>query len=375
MNGKQRFKYNILVINWQDIRNPLSGGAEVHFHEIFKRVAALGHTVTLLCCEFPGAAHEEIIDGVRIIRRGQRPLFNYYVPRAYRQLRRQTPFDLVIDDLNKIPFYTPLFVREKLLTIVHHFFGRSIYLQTSFLPASYVYLAEKLVPLIYRHVPFACVSESTREELRRLGIRSPIDILPNGVDTSDYRMMPNLQSKQPLIGYLGRIKKYKSVEHLLQALPLIRKAFPDVKLLIIGEGDHRPHLQSMVEEMGLSAAVEFTGMVSHEEKINYLNRLWLAVNPSPKEGWGLTVIEANACGVPVVAAESPGLRDSVRHEQTGLLYPYGDIDKLAENVILLLKDAEKRRRLGKAARAWAEMFSWDQSAKKALEIIAKTCGY
>ncbi|MBN2355437.1 glycosyltransferase family 4 protein, partial [candidate division KSB1 bacterium] len=317
--------YHILAINWQDIRNPMGGGAEVHFHEIFKRLVAAGHTVTLLCCGFKGAAAEESIDGIRIVRRGSRGLFNYFVPRAYRQLARQHHYDVVIDDLNKIPFYTPLFVKEKLLTIVHHFFGRSIYLETSFLPASYVFLSEKLVPLVYKNVPFACVSDSTRQELRACGIKASIDLLPNGVDVASYKQMPQLRSKSPLIGYLGRLKKYKSVEHVIQAMSIIRQAVPETKLLIIGEGDYRPHLQRRVQEAGLQDAVEFTGMVSHEEKIRRLNQLWLTVNPSQKEGWGLTVIEANACGLPVVAADSPGLRDSVQHNRTGILYRYGDI--------------------------------------------------
>ena len=165
----------ILVINWQDIRNPLSGGAEVHFHEIFSRVAAMGHSVTLLCSAFAGAAAEEQVDNIRVVRCGLRNLFNFVVPAAYRRLRRAEAFDVVIDDLNKIPFYTPCFVREPLLTIVHHLFGRSIYLETSWLPASYVYWSERLAVRIYRRTPFAVVSESTREELRSLGITAPND--------------------------------------------------------------------------------------------------------------------------------------------------------------------------------------------------------
>lgn len=365
--------YHTLVINWQDIRNPMGGGAEVHFHEIFKRVVAAGHRVTLLCSMFPGAAVEENIDGIHVARRGRRSLFNFYVAKAYRELRRQNNFDVVFDDLNKIPFYTPLFVKEKLITIVHHLFGPSIFLETSFFPASYVYLAEKLVPLVYKKVPFACVSESTKQELRSLGIRSPIDLLPNGVDVGEYNSSPELRSRSPLIGYLGRLKKYKSVDHLLQAMPSIINAVPEAKLLIIGEGDYRLHLQRQVERMGLQKVVTFTGMVTQEEKVMYLNRLWLAVNTSPKEGWGLTVIEANACGLPVIAADSPGLRDSVKNEINGVLYPYGDIAQMATEIVELLRNTKRREKIGQSARHWAESFSWDRSAEKAIQLIAKTC--
>lgn len=360
----------ILVINWQDIRNPLSGGAEVHFHEIFRRVAAMGHPVTLLCSFFAGAAPEEEIDGIRIVRSGSRNFFNFSVPAAYRRLRRRQAFDVVIDDLNKIPFFTPCFVREPLLTIVHHLFGRSIYLEASLLPASYVYWSERLALRIYRRTPFAVVSESTRAELRQLGITSPIELLPNAVDHDRYGVAPAERSPEPLICHLGRLKRYKSVEHLLRALPLVHAVLPATRLVIVGEGDHRPALEALAEELGIREAVRFTGQVSHEEKVCWLNRAWVAVNPSPKEGWGLTVIEANACGVPVVAADSPGLRDSVQDHETGLLYPYGEIETLAAGLITLLRDRELRERMGEAARRWAGTFSWDESARKALAILA-----
>ena len=359
----------ILVINWQDIRNPLSGGAEVHFHEIFRRVAAMGHAVTLLCSAFAGAAAEEEIDGIRIVRCGSRQLFNFAVPAAYRRLRKAQAFDVVIDDLNKIPFYTPCFVQEPLLTIVHHLFGRSIYLETSWLPASYVYWSERLALRIYRRTPFAVVSESTRDELRGLGITAPVELLPNAVDHERYPYAPVERSPEPLICHLGRLKRYKSVEHLLRALPRVLSSLPDTRLVIVGEGDHRPALEALAGELGIGGAVTFTGQVSHEEKVNWLNRAWVAVNPSPKEGWGLTVIEANACGVPVVAADSPGLRDSVRDRETGLLYPYGEIEALAGGLITLLCDRTLRERMGEAARLWAGTFSWDQSARKAVAIL------
>ena len=99
-----------------------------------------------------------------------------------KKLLKKESYDIVIDDINKIPFYTPLFVKQPLLGLVHHFFGKSIFLQTSLLPASYVYFSEKIVPRIYRKVPFAAVSESTKQELRDVGISSQIDLLPNAVD-------------------------------------------------------------------------------------------------------------------------------------------------------------------------------------------------
>ncbi len=366
---------NILAINWQDIKNPFGGGAEVHFHEIFRRVAASGHPVTLLCCTFPGAKKEEMVDGIKIIRRGSRNFFNYCVPAEYKKLRKKRQFDIVIDDINKIPFYTPLYVKEPQLAILHHFFSKSIYLETNFIPASYVYLSEKLVPLIYRNVPFAVVSESTRRELKRKGVRSQIELVHNAVDPALYGYTPQMRSKTPLIGYLGRVKKYKSIDHILRAMPAVLSVVPETRLLIIGDGDYRKNLEELANSLGIHDKVRFTGHVPHEEKVKLLNTLWLAVNPSPKEGWGLTVIEANACGVPVIAADSPGLRDSVVHKETGTLYPYGNIRQLANQIINLLNSQEKISKFSKNSLNWVNHFCWDESAAKIIDMIKAAIGH
>ncbi|MBN1466993.1 glycosyltransferase family 4 protein [candidate division KSB1 bacterium] len=363
--------FHILVINWQDITHPLGGGAEVHFHEIFKRVVAAGHRVTLLSCHYQDAPFEETLDGVRIVRRGQRDFFNYTVPRAYRELRARERIDLVFDDLNKIPFYTPLFVKEPIVAIAHHFFGKHIFLEVSFQYGSYVYLSEFLVRFIYRSTPFAVVSESTRAELRHWGIKSEIDLLPNAVDLQRYEVLPGKKSSSPVIGYLGRIKKYKSVDHIIRAMPAIVEKIPDVMLKIIGDGDALPELRQLARQLAVDKNVEFTGHVSHAEKVRLINESWIVVNPSSKEGWGLTVIESNACRVPVVAAYSPGLIDSVIDGKTGTLYEYGNITKLANSVVDLLQNHEKRESLADNARRWAERWNWDDSAAKAIRIIEK----
>ncbi|MDZ7722687.1 MAG: glycosyltransferase family 4 protein [candidate division KSB1 bacterium] len=367
MNTKQ---YNILIINWQDITHPLGGGAEVHAHEIFRRVAAKGHHVTFLCCRYGGAATSEWIDGMRVIRCGSRNTFNFLVPFVYQKLNRTYNFDIVFDDINKIPFFTPLFVKKPLIAIVHHFFGKSIFMQASYLQAQYVCQSERLVPFFYRNTPFAVVSDSTRKELRDKGISTDIYALPNAVDVQKYSWLHQKEDK-PLIGYLGRLKKYKKIDHLIKALPEIFSHRPDAWCVIIGDGDYKASLIKLVDRLELRDRVHFTGHVTHKEKVQWLNRLWVAVNPSPKEGWGLTVIEANACGVPVIASDSPGLRDSVVHEKTGYLYPYGDLSKMKDYLNMLLDDAELRNKLAVQSRRWAESFQWDASADHALDIIEK----
>ncbi len=359
-------RYDILAFNWQDVTHPQSGGAEVHFHEIFKRLAGRGHCVTLACCKYAGAKKAEMLDGIHIRRYGNRNMFNYSVPFAYRELRKKG-VDIVFDDINKIPFYTPCFVREPICAIVHHLFAKSIYLETNWLSASYVYVSEKLIPFVYRETPVAAVSQSTIDELQRKGMQGPVFLLPNAVDLRQFRageMQP-----EPLIGYFGRLKKYKSVEHFIKAIPLIKKQLPAARFVVLGGGDYQQKLENLARELGVESSVIFTGYVGHSKKIEWLQRMWCAVNPSPKEGWGLTVIEANACGTPVVAADSAGLRDSVVDQETGFLYPYGDIKALADKVILLCNQSERLLQIKARALKWAAKFDWDRSADLALHII------
>lgn len=362
----------ILVINWQDIRNPLGGGAEVHLHEIFSRIAARGHDVTLLCSAFPGCAREETIDGIRVVRRGGRQTFNFTVPGAYRSLARGGGFDIVVDDLNKIPFFTPLFVRAPLIAVAHHLFDRSIFLETNFLVGSYVYWTERLALSLYRRagVPFMVVSPSTREEFVRRGYRvENLPIVHNCVDHRLYRPTGVPRSPTPLIGCFGRLKKYKSVDHLLRALPAVARAVPEVRAAIIGDGDDRPRLEGVARDMGLADRVVFTGHVTENRKVELLQEAWVNVATSSKEGWGLTVLEANACGTPVIASDVPGLRDAVRNGETGLLYPYGDIPRLAETLTSLLRDTPARRRLAEHALHWAREFDWENAAETALGVL------
>ena len=154
----------ILVVNWQDVTNPLAGGAEVHLHEVFERIAARGHEVTLFCHYFKGAAREEMRNGIRIIRHGGRSLFNFYIPWWYWKRFRKEGYDIIVDDVNKIPFYTPLFVNKPIQGVTHHLFGKSIFLETVFPFALYVHLSEKLIKPVYRHVHFIIGSPSTHKE-------------------------------------------------------------------------------------------------------------------------------------------------------------------------------------------------------------------
>jgi glycosyltransferase involved in cell wall biosynthesis len=360
----------ILALNWQDLKNPLSGGAEVHLEELLRRLAAMGHSVTLFCSNFKGGATEEVVEGVRIIRAGSRFNFNWIAPRHIRRLIRSERYDLFLEDINKIPFYTPFYQRLPTLVIVPHLFSTTVFSEINFVLGSYIYISEMPLTLVYRRKRFCVISESTQADMVARGIpEKNISVIHCGIDAGLYNNDKGYAKyDHPSVLYLGRIKKYKSVHHLIEAFKIVKASIPDARLRIVGAGDYLPRLQARAEELGLSGSVEFPGFVPEEKKVEYLCRTHVAVYPSLKEGWGLTNIEANSCGTAVVAADTPGLRDSVKDGVSGLLYEYGDIAQLADKIRLLLTDHELRARVEAGGLAWAARFNWDLAADRFLNL-------
>lgn len=363
---------NLLVFNWQDLSHPLAGGAEVHLHETYSRIAAMGHQVTLFCSSYEGAKRTEEMNGITVIREGGRFLFNYVVMRKYFTTFRNGGFDLIVDDVNKIPFYTPSYVKEPVLGELHHLLGTSVFQETIFPLASYVYLAERASLPMYRKIHFMIHSPSTQTEVTANGF-SPdrIHYVPYGMNHQLFRTTGIPKSSVPLIGALGRLKKYKSFDHLIEAFPIVKKVIPEAKLVIVGDGDDRPRLEELAAKSGVGSDITFTGFVSEQEKVEWLNRMHVAVNTSAKEGWGLTAIEANACGTTTVSSNVQGLRDAVLDSETGLLYEYGNREQLAEKVILLLRDAALRERLTAAALQRSKEFDWQIGAERTMEVIER----
>ncbi|MBN1826782.1 MAG: glycosyltransferase family 4 protein [Candidatus Eisenbacteria bacterium] len=365
----------ILVVNWRDGKNPEAGGAEVHLHEIFGRIAAMGNSVTLLAHRFPGALEEEYVGGVRVLRVGGKFDFHFHVlPAWFRRLRREG-YDVVVEDLNKLPFFLPLAVRVPCGAILHHFFGSSIWKETNPLFAAYVGAGEWVVRHTYRKIPFCVVSESTADELRRNGFADErIRIIHNAVDHDLYKPDRSVEPAPGRILYLGRVKKYKGIDLILHALVRIRREIPEAHLVVVGQGDDLPRLHRLKDRLGLADAVSFHGFVDTATKVDLLRRAMVMVTPSPKEGWGVTTIEGNACGTPVVASDAPGLRDAVRDGRTGFLFPYGDVEAMADRVRRLLTDRELRRRFSEEAVLWAGRFRWDRSAEETLEWLRALAG-
>jgi len=354
----------LLVINWQDLANPQAGGAEVHLHEIFGRLARRGHEVTLLCSGFPGAKAADEADGMRILRTGGRHSFTLAAAPYYRRHLAREPFDVVVEDLNKIPLFTPYWIRRPLVVLVHHLFGATAFREASVPFAAATWLFERPLPLVYRGLPAEAVSESTRDDLVARGLRrDDIRVIHNGVDVDFFRPDPSVpREPEPTFLSVGRLKKYKRIDHAIEAVALLKSRGRTVRLRIAGKGDDEPRLREAVGRLGMGDRVAFEGFVTEEGKRDLMRRAWATVQPSPKEGWGITNVEAAACGTPTVASDSPGLRESVVHEETGLLYPHGDTEKLAAAMERLAVAPAEVARLGESAHRFAQQFTWDRAA-------------
>ena len=187
---------------------------------------------------------------------------------------------------------------------------------------------------------------------------------------------PPLLERSRRVVYVGRLEAYKHVDVMLRAMAQLGDRFPDCEILVIGKGAARPSLEALAQELGIAERTRFTGFVSDEERDALVGEARVCVCPSVKEGWGITVIEANALGVPVVATDAPGLRDAVRHDETGLLVadaaPEVFSERLASAVERLLTDEALLTRLSSQALAWSRRFDWDSSAQRMAEVIEET---
>ena len=353
----------ILVLNWQDRENPQAGGAEEHIHQVFGRLAERGYEVTLLASGFRGCAPRAELDGIEVHRTGGRYTFSVAAPLYYRSRLRHGGWDMVVDNLNKVPLFSPWWVTAPVVPVVQHLFGATAFREANLPLATATWLLERPLPLAYGGLPMIAISYSTRDDLIARGVRAPVEVIPVGVDSSRFTPDPSgRRTDAPSLLYLGRLKRYKGVDLLLRAVAMLAGKGLRVDFVIAGTGDARPELERLAGDLGITGQVTFAGFVDDDTKIELMRTSWVHGLTSAIEGWGITVIEAGACGTPSVASDAPGLREALLDGETGLLVPHGDVEALADAIRRLVTDAELRARLGTGARRYAESLSWERTS-------------
>jgi glycosyltransferase involved in cell wall biosynthesis len=233
-------------------------------------------------------------------------------------------------------------------------------------------LEDKLYPFFYRDIPLVTFSESTKRDFVGIGFREPnIIVAPHALahvmfansfntDTIAKRLLsyqePIEKNGVPMFVCLGRLKKYKGVQDAILAMGEVIKKTPEAKLVILGKGDYQESLLRLVRDHSLAKNVLFLGYVPFEEKLRLIKQSHALIMPSYKEGFPTPILEAHACGTPVVATDAIGISDYVRPGVNGLLYPPGNWRKLAE----LLSDILENDTLGRLGRSdQAKRFTMD----------------
>lgn len=360
----------ILVANWRCIKNPEMGGAEVHFHEIFKLIVKMGHEVTLVVHSFPNAKKEETIDGIKIHRVGSKFIFKYAFKWFYKMYLAKNNYDLIVDDISKIPMDTPRYINKPIVGILHHIHGSTLYKEIPAYMAFYISQCEKRIPKYYSKTPMFTVSPSTKDELVALGQpEAKIDYLYNAIDQELFEKTKIEKSETPLLVYVGRIKKYKQVDLVIDVLPKLLEKYPNLELHIGGTGDNLEELKNYASQKGVLDSVKFLGFLSEDDKAKLLGRAWIFVTMAMKEGWGITVIEANAMNTPVVGSNVSGLRDSIKDGETGYLVEMYNEEDLIVKISDLIENKEKLNQFSENAKEWSLQFSWQSSAEHFIKKV------
>ncbi|KAA1417857.1 glycosyltransferase family 4 protein [Nocardioides humilatus] len=369
----------VVVVNWRDLDHSLAGGSEIYAWELACGLRDGGAEVEFLTAREPGQEATTVRDGIVVRRRGN--ALSFYPHTALRLLARRRRVDAVIDPSCGLPSFAPLFVRRStpVLLVMHHVHQEQF--STHFprpVAALGKWLERVAMPAVYRRRPVVAVSESTVEEMRgQLGWTGPVGLLHNGAD------LPPLGAGNPLakdpdrVAVLGRLVAHKRVDAVIRAIAVLCPTRPLLHLDVIGKGPERDDLERLAAELGIADRVTFHGFVDDPTKATLLARAAVHVCASDAEGWGQVVIEAAGHGVPTLARDVPGLRDSIQPQRTGwLVADDRDLDvvggRLTATLAQALAEADDpamRAQRFEACQRWAHHFDWEQMRREARDLV------
>lgn len=362
---------NITILSLRGpTRKGIRGGAREYIEEISKGLVKNGHDVNIICGAEPSKDlyESEIIDGVNIIRVGKTRWSIFSIIKHYIQnLRDKT--DVLIENMVSFPMYVPLFKgKKKNYTIVHHLTGKEYFKTHGRLIALLGYFMESVtLRVFYRNSNFIAVSNFTKNALTLNGINNRKIYIVNPGIRENYFFQAE-KSKNPTIFFLGRYSGTggnKKVDHLIEAFRQVQIKIPNAELFIGGKGDNI----DILKEKAAGYNIEFLGLLTDEEKRSYMQKSWIFASPSLAEGFGITWIEANACGTPVVAYKINGL-DTV-NESCSIMVEKNNINELANAIVKLCEGKNKILSMQNQCIKNADKYTWSSSVDKFIKILNK----
>lgn len=241
----------------------------------------------------------------------------------------------------------------------------------------FTFIYSLLTPLIKRIWKDAQFVISNSEGLKALALRSKpekeIGVIYNGIDVQEFHPQPELHDANEFRLICGtRVTPRKGIRFLIQAMDVLAVKYPQIRLVVVGEGDEKQSLENLVRGIGLSDKVNFLGFVPREKAAEYYGRGDVYVSPSLNEGMANFMLECMALGMPIVATDVGGTRELLTEGENGLIIKVGDYADIAEKIEYLLQNPDLKEKMGKASRERAEKMSWENVAKQYHEAYVET---
>lgn len=386
----------VLMLSWE-YPPVMVGGLGRHVHALATSLAATGHDVTVITRHADGAPVEEHAEGVRIVRAPEDPpafplatpsllawtmAFNHTLTRAALRAAAAGTYD-VIHAHDWLVTHTAVTLKEHLgLPLVATIHATEAGRHQGWLPEEMNKCIHTVEWWLGHEASRVLVcSGYMKWEVSRLLELAPsrVDVIPNGVDDRLWRAprravvaaRSRFAAGGPLIGYAGRLVYEKGVQHLVGAVPVLRKQHPELRVVIAGDGPYLPELQEETSRLGLHDSVSFPGFLSTAELPAMLAATDATVVPSMYEPFGMVALEAAAAGAPLAVAATGGLAEIVEPGVTGVMFPHSDPDALADAVDTLLADAVFARRVARRARDMVtRRYGWAAIASQTAESYA-----
>jgi glycosyltransferase involved in cell wall biosynthesis len=363
----------IHLLSWRDLADVEAGGSEVHAATVARLWAEAGIDVTLRTSYAQGHAPVISRDGYRVIRRAGRYLI---FPRAVLSelIGRHGRSDALVEIWNGMPFLSPIWYRGPKVVLLHHVHAEMWQMvlgdERPWAATLGDTIERRIAPFAYRRTPIITLSSSSKDDIVDQLHLPPgnVDVVAPGIDpmfTPGGEKAPD-----PHAVAVGRLVPVKRYDHLIRALAEARRRQPRLSLTIVGEGYERERLDQLVLELDLVDWVTFVGRVSDLELVALYRRAWMVVSASAREGWGMSLTEAAACGTPAVATRIVGHSDAVIDGRTGVLVDPDDAGALGAAIADIAGDDDRRNQLGAEALANAARFTWESTAVGIMRVLA-----